>query len=272
MSDIQLDHLGLTAEMRSSLPVEDARQFAQTLDHPWTEGVLPITWHWSSFVPEAATSGLGVDGHPPRPPGELTATYPRRMFAGGRLRSHGGLASGRTVLRTTELVSAEEKKGRSGGLLLVTVRHHYEQGGSLALEEEQDLVYLPANSEAIPLPEPDGEPRKGTWTRTLQPTRPLLFRFSAATWNAHRIHYDREYAQREEGYPDLVVHGPLTATLLVGLASEALGRAPASFRFRARAPLFVDQPITLVGEPDEDRIRLEAVRVDGVTAMTAEAH
>ena len=191
------------------------------------------------------------------------------MFAGGRLTSSGGLRPGTPATRHSEMVTAEEKQGRSGGLVVVTVRHRYEQDGEYVLAEEQDLVYLPASTDPTPLPEPGGEPPDGPWLRTVLPERPLLFRYSALTFNAHRIHYDQAYASAEEGYPGLVVHGPLTATLLADLAADELGRPLGSFSFRARAPLFADQPVTLTGRPDGEDAVLEAVRVDGAAAMTA---
>jgi 3-methylfumaryl-CoA hydratase len=266
---ITLDALGLGARASSALPVEHADRLAATLDRPRPDGPLPITWHWIYFVPAVAASGLGPDGHPRRPAGRLTQDFPRRMFAGGRLTSSGGLRPGAPAVRHSEVVDAEEKQGRSGGLLLVTIRHRYEQNGEYVLSEEQDLVYLPASTEPTPAPEPGGERREEPWQRIVLPERPLLFRYSALTFNAHRIHYDQAYASAEEGYPALVVHGPLTATLLADLAVDELGRPLGSFSFRARAPLFVDQPVTLVGRPDGDDAVLEAVRVDGATAMTA---
>jgi 3-methylfumaryl-CoA hydratase len=268
-----LQSLGLEAEATSPLAGELVERLAVTLDRPRPTDRLPITWHWAFFVPLAGSSTLGPDGHPRRPPGRLSEHYPRRMFAGGRLRSTGGLRPDTPTTRTSEIASAEEKSGRSGDLLLVTVRHRYRQGGEVGLEEEQDLVYRPASSAPTPLPEAAAEaPAAGTWGATVLPVRPLLFRYSALTFNAHRIHYDLPYASGEEGYPDLVVHGPLTATLLADLAADGLGRPLEAFRFRASAPLFVDQPVVLRGEPsDGGAAQLEAVRVDGAVAMTAEA-
>jgi 3-methylfumaryl-CoA hydratase len=267
-----LASLGLEAEAASPLSGELVERLAVTLDRPVPADRLPITWHWAFFVPMAGSASLGPDGHPRRPAGRLSEHYPRRMFAGGRLRASGGLRADTPTVRTSEIASAEEKSGRSGDLLLVTVRHRYAQAGDIVLEEEQDLVYRPASSAPTPLPEAGADaPSAGTWGRTLTPVRPLLFRYSALTFNAHRIHYDLPYASGEEGYPDLVVHGPLTATLLADLAADGIGRPLETFRFRASAPLFVDQPVVLRGEPGDAGASLEAVRVDGAVAMTAEA-
>lgn len=270
MSDVTLAALGLAEETRSNLPGEIVERLAATLDRRWTGPSLPITWHWIFFVPLAPTPALGDDGHPRRPEGRLTEAYPRRMFAGGRLRSTGGLAADRPAVRRSEIASAEEKSGRSGRLLLVMVRHVYEQDGAPVLEEEQDLVYLPASGRATPLPEAAELPDRA-WARTLTPDRRLLFRYSALTFNAHRIHYDHAWATGAEGHPDLVVHGPLTATLLADLGADEIGRPLVTFRFRAVAPLFVDQPIRLSATRSESGVDLEAVRVDGVTSMTASA-
>lgn len=269
--DVGLDALGLTHESRSDLPSELFQRLAATLDREPPTDVLPITWHWVCFVPVVATAGLGHDGHPRRAAGPLAESYPRRMFAGGRLESEGGLRPDRPTVRHSELVSAEEKEGRSGGLLLVTVGHRYTQGGTTVLTEEQDLVYLPVGDTDTPRPEPGGEPPSHEWQTELTPDEPLLFRYSAVTFNAHRIHYDRAYAGSEERYPGLVVHGPLTATLLADLAADRLGRPLRSFRFRARAPLFCGQTVRLGGDPTDAGADLQATRIDGAAAMTAEA-
>lgn len=272
MSAITLHALGLDAETHSTLPSELIGRLAVTLDRPAPSGPLPITWHWIFFVPVVATGGLGHDGHPRRPAGRLTDTYPRRMFAGGRLTSTGGLRPDVEAVRHSELVSADEKEGRSGGLMVVTVRHRYDQAGACVLTEEQDLVYLPIGDTDTPLPERTGEVASDrAWQHVMTPDEALLFRYSALTFNAHRIHYDRPYAGAEERYPGLVVHGPLTATLLADMAADRLGRSLRSFRFRARAPLFAGQPIRLGGDPGGDGAAMEATRIDGAAAMTAEA-
>ncbi len=271
MSEFTLATLGLAERTTSDLDLEPLRRLAATLDTSLPDGPLPITWHWIYFVPLAGSADLGGDGHPRRPPGRLTDAYPRRMFAGGRITSSGGLRPGRPAVRTTELRSAEEKTGRTGSLLVVGVRNRYEQDGTVVLEEEQDLVYRAAGGAPVPLPEPGGATPTATWTSTATPDRPLLFRYSAVTFNAHRIHYDEPYATTAEGYPSLVVHGPLTATRLADLATTGLGRPLRSFSFRAEAPLFVDQPVTYLGDPVDGGAELRAVRVDGATAMSARA-
>ena len=193
------------------------------------------------------------------------------MFAGAELRSHGGLRVGEPAVRHSSVRSAEEKSGRSGDLLVVSLDHRYTQRGETVLEERQDLVYRPASNAPTPRPDEGAAVPAALWSRSVRPDRPLLLRYSAVTFNAHRIHYDSQYARDEEGYPALVVHGPLTATLLADLAASGLGRPLETFRFRAEAPLFEGQELAVLGDPDGDGATLRAVRCDGVTAMSAAA-
>ncbi|MBM3684313.1 MAG: acyl-CoA dehydrogenase [Actinobacteria bacterium] len=271
MSEFTLGALGLADRASADLAPELVHRLAVTLGVPVPNGPLPITWHWIFFVPLESSDALGDDGHPRRPAGRLTDTYPRRMFAGGRITSHGGLVAGRPAVRTTALRSAEEKSGRTGSLLVVGVRHRYEQDGAVVLEEEQDLVYRTAGGVPTPLPPPEGVVPDAAWRATATPDRPLLFRYSAVTFNSHRIHYDEPYATAAEGYPALVVHGPLTATRLADLAAARLERPLRTFAFRAEAPLFVDQKVTYLGDPTDTGADLRAVRADGATAMSAMA-
>ena len=245
-------------------------RLAATLDVN-LEGVgddIPILWHWGLFVPTAPSAHLGADGHPRRH-GPYAETFPRRMFAGGRVVRHSPLVVDRSVERHSDVIRVEHKQGSRGEMLLVTVRHELTQTGRLAVVEEQDLVYRPEGL-PIPLPDPDGPEPSAHWVDAVVPDRVLLMRFSAATFNAHRIHYDAEYARGVEGYPDLVVHGPLTAMLLAQRARTWLGHAPARFEFRATAPAFVDQRLWLTGEPTDNGIELRAVRADTTTVMTAQ--
>ena len=272
-AEITAADLGLEP-VRAELSVAHARRLAATLDvaEDLAEGSpVPLLWHWAFFVPDAPTTALGADGHPRLPDAAPTAGLPRRMWAGGRVRSHGELLLGRPAERRSEVVRAERKSGRSGELLVVTVAHEVRQDGELRISEEQDLIYRAASSEATPAPEGDEQPEvpPGGWCDRLAVGPPMLFRYSALTFNSHRIHYDEPYATAVEGYPGLVVHGPLTATLLVESARRN-GRSGDRFSFRAAAPLFADLPFTIVGAPGDDGVRLEALRNDGQVAMSAE--
>jgi 3-methylfumaryl-CoA hydratase len=273
-ASLTIEDLGLAPLTASEISAEHALRLAATLDvaTPPVEGTpLPLLWHWAYFTPAVPTAGLGPDGHPRLPAGAPTARYPRRMWAGGRVSLVAPLVVGRPAERHSTVLRTKETSGRSGDLLVVTLEHRYRQGGADAVVEEQDLVYRAAGP-PVPLPEGDevAAAPDGGWSvrRQLAPT--TLFRFSALTFNTHRIHYDEPYATGEEGYPGLVVHGPLTAVLLAEAARQAMGREVSSFDFRATAPLFAGLPFDLVGQPGEGgAIDSRAVRNDGQTAMAA---
>jgi 3-methylfumaryl-CoA hydratase len=235
---------------------------------------VPPLWHWLYFLETHRQSELGPDGHaklggflPPVP-------LPRRMWAGGRFEFMRPLCVGETFSRTSRIVDVQEKKGRAGTLVFVLVRHEIGNSEGMALAEEQDLVYRdgakPGDSASSPQPAPAG----ATWERAVQPDDVLLFRYSALTFNGHRIHYDRRFATETEGYPGLVVHGPLIATLLLELLRRQRPRANVSrFEFRAVSPLFDTSPLKLFGrsENDERTISLWATDSGGGLAMTAKA-
>jgi 3-methylfumaryl-CoA hydratase len=187
----------------------------------------------------------------------------RRMFAGGRVRRHGALRIGAEATRRTWQASSARKEGRSGPLVFVTVRTEVSQGGEVVITEEQDLVYREAGADnqarSAQIVAVAGRDR----TVTVDPV--LLFRFSALTYNAHRIHYDRDYA-RAEGYPGLVVHGPLQALLMAGLA-RSLGPAGSEYAYRLVAPLYEDQGLVVSAAPDGDAVRVSCRdTTDRVTA------
>ncbi len=252
---------------------------AATLDIeiPWPQpgDALPPLWHWLYFLPFPRQSELGPDGHAKRggflPPVEL----PRRMWAGGRVEFHRPLRVGDTVTRTSRIVDVTFKQGRSGALIFVLVRHEIVNVGGVALTEEHDIVYRDHRREkevvqGEPSPSPQLAPEAATWERVVHPDDVLLFRYSALTFNGHRIHYDRRYATEVEGYPGLVVHGPLLATLLVNLVPS---KAVTKFEFRAVRPVFDTGPFSVAGKAqgDEKTIRLWAKDQTGAVAMNATA-
>ncbi len=193
------------------------------------------------------------------------------MFAGGRLRFHRPLRIGDTVTRVSEIVSVEGKQGRSGDLVFVTVRQRFSIDDAVALEETQDLVYRGKGDGGEAAAEPV---EAAPWQRTINPDPVMLFRYSALTFNGHRIHYDYPYVTQEEGYPGLIVHGPLIATLLLDLLRRERPRARvAEFSFRAKRPLFSPDPFSVRGWPAADgrSVRLVAVNPEGSAAMVAEA-
>lgn len=233
---------------------------------------LPALWHWFYFLPQVRNSRIGVDGHPQRggflPPVEL----PRRMFAGSRMDFIAPLIIGAPARREGTVLSVTEKSGKSGKLVFVTVEYRIYQNEMLCIREEQDIVYKEAGGRVSPpVPLAQWAPvQDGAYSELVTPSEVFLFRFSALTFNAHRIHYDRRYAMDEEGYPGLVVHGPLTALLLAELAARnSSPRRISSFSFQGRAPLFDMHPFRLVGLPEADKVTLEAQGPGGETAMTA---
>lgn len=276
---------GIPAVTEAEVSVEHARRVAAVLDSPApirTGGPLPLLWHWAFGTPETPTARLGPDGHPRLPEGGPSAGLTRRMWAGGRVVAHRPVTVGLPFVRSSSLLSAERKTGRTGDLLIVTVGHRYEQDGEPVITEEQDLVYR-APGDAVPEPVGDhAEPAApGGWADRVVTGPVTLFRFSAVTFNAHRIHYDAAYAAEVEGYPRPVVHGPLSAMLLAESVRSHAGRELAEFSFRASAPLFAGLPFTLTGTPDRaagpdgaaeaGAVDLRVIRNDGRTAMTATA-
>jgi 3-methylfumaryl-CoA hydratase len=198
---------------------------------------VPLLFHFCLGQPVSSTALLGPDGHPAesvlRPP----ATLPRRMWAGGEVQFHHSILVGQSVTRRTEIEDVVLKEGQSGALCFVTVRHRLECEGMEMTTERQDIVYRAAEvRSSTPRPQPTAP--EGVHRRAVAVTAPLLFRYSAVTFNAHRIHYDLPYAREKEGYPGLVVHGPLQATLLCQYAAELVGTPPSAFAFRSRAPIF----------------------------------
>jgi 3-methylfumaryl-CoA hydratase len=275
MSDLTLVDLGITSEHTSTVPVEHAQMLAATLDVAFDPALpLPLLWHWAYFNPLVRTAELGSDGHPRRE-SPLLVDFPRRMWVGGEVRTEGPLRTDTASVRRTRLLSDARKQGSTGDLLIVTLEHTVEQDDRTVIIERQDVIYRQAGGVTLPAgPAVELPPTEG-WRETVQPTTALLFRFSAVTFNGHRIHYDLDYATRAEHYPALVVHGPLTAMLLAQSASQHLGKPLRSFSYRASSPLFVDQPVYVDGvvAPSSDGMTatMTATRNDGVVGMTATA-
>ena len=216
---------------------------------------LPPLWHWLYFLPQARQSEIGPDGHPRRGGFLPPAPLPRRMWAGGRLRwlPANPLRVGDAVQRVSTIASVVGKAGRSGDLLFVTVKHEVHNANGLALTEEHDIVYRASALPGDPVPAPLAAETGAAWQREVAPDDVLLFRYSALTFNGHRIHYDRRYVTEVEGYPGLIVHGPLIATLLLDLLRGQLPDAYVeSFIFKLLRPTFDLQPFRLNAQPSAD--------------------
>jgi 3-methylfumaryl-CoA hydratase len=214
--------------------------------------IVPPGGHWMYFLPTDKQSRIGPDGHGIRgdflPPVEL----PRRMWAGGRLEFHAPLRAGDTAEKTSTIKSVVQKQGRTGTLVFVTVEHQVKSAAGLCLTEEHDIVYREAAGQTSGgKKDPQLAPTDGIWEEIVVPDPVLLFRYSALTFNGHRIHYDLDYCLKEEGYPGLVVHGPLLGTLLMRLAVNKMdGRPLRKFSFRNFNPIFDTAPFTLSGKPE----------------------
>jgi 3-methylfumaryl-CoA hydratase len=256
--------IGRTEMRTEMIEVESLRRYAAALGESLeVETVLPSLAHWACFLPAVGPDQIGLDGHPKRGGFLPPITLPCRMFAAADMRFHAPLLPGHEATRTSRIAGVTHKAGRSGDLVLAEVEHEIEQAGQLRLSERQTIVYRDAGA-PTPAVTPIDQPQ-ATDSVIWLPGNVDLFRFSAVTFNSHRIHYDAPYATGEEGYPGLVVHGPFTAARLFGFGARR-GETPRQFGFRASSPLFVDQPVVLIhGDGDT----ASAIRCDGVTAMTA---
>ena len=251
--------IGRTEEARDELTEGLVARFKATLDaHLWDvpEGA-PLGIHWCLAPPAVPPSALGLDGHPRRidspdsflPPVPL----PSRMWAGGEVRFHGPLPIGETIVRRSRIAGISSKEGRSGPLVFVAVEHTFHAGGAPLVSERQDVVYKAAPKPGQTMacaPDtamPAGGMRFGPVT---------LFRYSALTFNGHRIHYDADYARSEEFYPACVVHGPLQSTVLINRAAAILGRMPSVVSYRGLAPLFVNEPMRVERAGDGDTLQV----------------
>lgn len=217
------------------------------------------------------TRDLGEDGHPHKGGFLPPVPLPRRMWAGSQLTFHHALHVGDQIRRVSRIADVTVKQGRSGTLCFVTVAHRLEVQGRLMIEETQDIVYRNAAGAPIVKPLAVEVPITGNHYRVILPDAVLLFRYSALTFNGHRIHYDRDYARNIEHYPGLVVHGPLQATLLLQFACELKGKMPTRFNFRSQTVLYDDDRMNCHASESDDKMSLWTSRDGGPVAMYAEA-
>jgi 3-methylfumaryl-CoA hydratase len=270
--------IGRTVTQRDRLTPALLHRFRATIDSAETGDVAPQAIHWLLCTPEATTAQLGIDGHPQRSDGPdgffPPVPHPRRMWASSKVEFLAPIRVDAEIERTSTIAAITEKSGSTGSLVFVDVDHETRANAAPAVRERQTLVYRAATS-AAPAPAPDPvEIDFSAWHfhRLLTPDETLLFRFSAITFNTHRIHYDAPYAIHAEGYRGLVVHGPLMSSLLIDLAARELGHNMLrSYAFRAQSPAFANEPLHLAGRRDGDTLRLAALGGDGRVCVAAEA-
>ncbi|KAF1045167.1 MAG: Mesaconyl-C(4)-CoA hydratase [Herbaspirillum frisingense] len=254
-----------------------AAALAATIDGPRRPGAgdaLPPLWHWIYFWTVCPQSEVGADGHPKRGGFLPPVPLPRRMWAGGRLRFETPLPIGAAAHKTSRIASVDVKHGRTGALAFVTVQHTIGHGGRACIVEEHDIVYREMPQPGAAPVAPKVAPADAQWRRRVDPDPVLLFRYSALTFNGHRIHYDRSYVTGVEGYPGLIVHGPLIATLLADLLAREMPQAVLrEFNFRAVGSLFDTEGFELCGKlaADGKSAELWAQNLRGELAMQAEA-
>lgn len=272
--DALKDWLGRSEHRSDQISAAPIAALSATLDRedpiPVTGSEVPPLWHWLYFLPQTLQRDIGHDGHaqlggflPPVP-------LPRRMWAGGRLEFFHPLQVGDQVARMSRIMSVDVKDGRSGPLVFVCIRHEIAGSHGLALTEEHDIVYREAPAPGAPMPPPRAAPTNADASREIVPDPVLLFRYSALTFNGHRIHYDRSYVTDVEGYPGLVVHGPLIATLLMDLATRQAPRSRVSrFEFKALRPIFDIHRFSAHCRVDGNAMSLWASDHEGWLAMNA---
>jgi 3-methylfumaryl-CoA hydratase len=273
------DYVGRSEIVRARITEAPVQLLAALLDRRFEEmspdGGLPPLWHWLIVPPPVRQSDVGPDGHPKRGTFLPPIAYPRRMFAGSNVKFTGQLRVGDVVERITTIKSITPKSGRSGYLIFVTLTHALEGPRGLALTEEANLVFREtdgAKSVSTDKPADRGKPTGFSVVETVNPDPVLLFRYSVATNNTHRIHYDLEYVRKVEGYPNLIVHGPLQAIMLADLATRYLRRPLKSFAFRIVKPVFLGNPFHCVARDDNRATTLQTLDAvhDTCTSATAE--
>ena len=272
------DWIGKTESHTDTITAWPVAALSATLDRddpaPKVGDELPPAWHWLYFLEAKPASQLGPDGHPKRGGFLPPVPLPRRMWAGGRIEFLRPLHIGETIRRDSEILSVEAKHGRSGSLVFVTVRHTISNDGGIAVREEHDIVYRDAAQAGDAPPPGKPAPKGPAWQRDVTGDSVMLFRYSALTFNGHRIHYDLDYVKNAEHYPGLIVHGPLQTTLLLDLCRRHAPRPVKKLDYRAMHPVFHTERFTVNGNPQADGTSAEVwtANAAGNFAMTGVAH
>ena len=278
---LDIDHLRAwisrtesTDDIASTVALQALSATLDRDDPPFRQGdPVPPCWHWLYFLPVHRQSELGPDGHARRGGFLPPVPLPRRMWAGSRIEFLAPVRAGQAIHRSSQIADVRMKTGRTGPLVFVNVDHEIHAEDQLAIREEHDIVYRDMPQPGAPAPAGIAAPQDASWTREIRPDDVLLFRYSALTFNGHRIHYDRRYVTEVEGYPGLIVHGPLIATLLLDLLRRQLpGAQVRRFSFKAMKPIFDIAPFQVCGRMDGDKtVKLWAVTPEGHIAMDASA-
>ena len=273
MSDLS-DWIGRTQSVADIITQSGVDRFCATIGCESHLGIVPLGYHWCLGLPDNPMHELGEDGHPKKggflPPVQL----PRRMWASSKVEFLQPLVMGETVQRHSSIASVTEKTGKTGALVFVELEHQTQVSGQTAIRERQTIVYREASSSTAPLPEDNADAVSKECAKNwqvieqLKPDTPLLFRYSALTFNSHRIHYDLPYATSEELYPALIVHGPLMATLALQLAAKQ--GDVAEFSFRAQSPAYCDQSMLLAANFEQTSGELATIGGDGRTCLSAQ--
>ena len=266
--------IGKTEEREDVVTAQPLIALSALLDRddpkPREGDAAPPLAHWLYFLPDYRQSAAGPDGHAARGEFLPPVPLPRRMWAGSRLEFLRPMRVGERVRRLSRILDVKSKQGRSGALVFVTVRHEISGPSGLAIVDEHDIVYRGDTGKAVA--DPVAAPVNELWSRTIEPDPVLLFRYSAVTFNGHRIHYDHPYVTKVEGYPGLIVHGPLIATLLIDLLRRSLpGVDVKRYAFRAMRPLFDTAPFEVCGRPGEDAAQASLWTRDAEGAVTMQA-
>ncbi len=266
------DWIGNSQTTRQLIDPAHAEKVAVTLNAqtPALGEPLPACWHWAWFNDARPKSHLGRDGHPKLGGFLPPLPLPRRMWAGGQIRFKSPLIVGNEIEKISQITDIKEKKGKTGKLFILEIEHHLLDGGKLCVNERQNLVYREDPKPGQPPTTPPDSPHGPDVTKEVTPDPVLMFRYSAVTFNGHRIHYDADYARDIEGYPGLVFHAPLTATMLAELCCAlSENPAPVSFKYRATSPLFANETFRISAKHEDNGIVAWATNPRGDMAMFA---